>query len=171
MKCSKFSSLINLMNRHWSVLLDHIALQLDMEGMKGREDGKRGKEGTIIRGRRLIEGRLLFQEIRYMRLAWAPLGGILMLRSQQIISIKQTIPAIIFLYIPLPSNRALELVCNSHIFPEKIESWKAWPILNVFWHFFKLPPCWTHVTQRHSPDYVLKCGISKRKSFLFLLIA
>ena len=33
-KCSKFSSLINFhsLNRHWSVLLDHIALTLDREG-------------------------------------------------------------------------------------------------------------------------------------------
>ena len=118
-KCSKFSSLINLMNHHWSVLLDHIALQLDREGIKGREDGEKSAgEGAIIRGRRLIKGRPLFQGIRYMRLAWAPLAGILILRSRLIISIKQTIPPINYLYIPLPSNRALELVCNSHILPE-----------------------------------------------------
>ena len=33
------------MTRHWSVLLDHIALQLDREGMKGRENGERGGGG------------------------------------------------------------------------------------------------------------------------------
>ena len=37
-KCSKFSSLINFhtLNRHLSVLLDHLALTLDREGIKGR---------------------------------------------------------------------------------------------------------------------------------------
>ena len=37
-KCSKFSSLINFhsFNRHLSVLLDHLALTLDREGIKGR---------------------------------------------------------------------------------------------------------------------------------------
>ena len=29
------------------------------------------------------------------------------------------------------------------------------------------PPCWTYVTQRHSPDYVSKCGISKRSLSFF----
>ena len=47
MKCSKFCLLINFqsLNRHWSVLLSHIALQLDREGIKGREDGERGMGG------------------------------------------------------------------------------------------------------------------------------
>ena len=46
----KFSSLINFqrLNRHWSVLLDHIALQLDKEAMKGREDGERGEGGRLF---------------------------------------------------------------------------------------------------------------------------
>jgi len=30
-------------------LLDHIALQLDREEIKGREDGKRSKEGDYLR--------------------------------------------------------------------------------------------------------------------------
>ena len=33
------------MNRHWSVLLDQIPLQLDREGIKESEDGERGGEG------------------------------------------------------------------------------------------------------------------------------
>ena len=41
-----------------SVLLDHIALQLDREEIKGREDGKRLR-GATIQGRRLIKGPLL----------------------------------------------------------------------------------------------------------------
>ena len=62
-------------------MLDHIALQLNREGIKEREDSERrggrgrlfeggdyfeyfGQRGAIIRGRRLIEGRLLFEEIR-----------------------------------------------------------------------------------------------------------
>ena len=47
-KCPKFGSLINFqsLNRHWSVLLDLIPLQLDREGRKEREDGdKDGGEG------------------------------------------------------------------------------------------------------------------------------
>ena len=69
-KCYKFSFLINFhsLNGHWSVLLDHITLELDREGIKRREDGDYFKyfcqRGAIIRGRRLIEGRLLFEEIR-----------------------------------------------------------------------------------------------------------
>ena len=51
-----------------------------------------------------------------MRLAWAPLARILILRSPLIISTKQTIPPINYLYIPLPSNRALESrLQQSHI--------------------------------------------------------
>ena len=46
---------IQSLNRHWSVLLDQIPLQLDTEGMKEREDGERGGAGTIIRGRRLFQ--------------------------------------------------------------------------------------------------------------------
>ena len=97
-----------------------ITLHFNLTGRGWKEEKMaRGAGGrTIIRGRRLIEGRLLFQGIRYMRLAWAPLAGILILRSPLIISTKQTIPPINYLYIPLPSNRALELVCNSHILPE-----------------------------------------------------
>ena len=37
------------MNHHWSVLLDHIALQLDREGMEERENGERGGEGDYSR--------------------------------------------------------------------------------------------------------------------------
>ena len=33
------------LNRHWSVCLDKIPLQLDKEGIKEREDGKRGRGG------------------------------------------------------------------------------------------------------------------------------
>ena len=46
---------IQSLNRHWSVLLDQIPLQLDREGIKEREDGERGGAGTIIRGRRLFQ--------------------------------------------------------------------------------------------------------------------
>ena len=54
--------------------MDQIPLQLGVEGgggIKEREDGQRrgggggGVGGAIIGGRRLIEGRLLFEEIRY----------------------------------------------------------------------------------------------------------
>ena len=64
------------------VLLHQISLQLDRERIKGREDGERVggggdywreaiisnisiKGGEIFLGRRLFEGRLLFEEIRY----------------------------------------------------------------------------------------------------------
>ena len=70
-------SLINVqsLNRHWSVLLDQIQLQLDREGIKEREDGERGGRGgdysreaiilnISIKGGRLFEGRLLLEEIR-----------------------------------------------------------------------------------------------------------
>ena len=81
-------SLINVqsLNRHWSVLLDQIQLQIDREGIKEREDGERGggvegggggrgggggdysREAIIlnisIKGGRLFEGRLLLEEIR-----------------------------------------------------------------------------------------------------------
>ena len=55
-KCSKFSSLTNFqsLNRHCSVLLNLIALQLDREGIKGRENGKRDGGEAITRGRRLF---------------------------------------------------------------------------------------------------------------------
>ena len=56
----RFSSLINFqsLNRHWSDLLNLIALELDREGIKERENGERGGvgEGSIIRGSRLFEG-------------------------------------------------------------------------------------------------------------------
>ena len=64
-------------------MLDRIALQFDMEGIKGKDDERRLFEigdsfkyfprsgggggvgvGAITGGRRLIEGRLLFEEIR-----------------------------------------------------------------------------------------------------------
>ena len=41
------------LNRHWSVFLDKIPLQLDKGGIKEREDGKRGR-GRIIWGRWLF---------------------------------------------------------------------------------------------------------------------
>ena len=85
-KCSKFDSLINFqcqyprcqsLNRHWSILLDQTPLQLDREGIKEGEDGKKGGGGNyfkyfhlraeIIRRRRLIKGRLLFKEIQYVK--------------------------------------------------------------------------------------------------------
>ena len=55
-KYSKFGPLINFqsLNRHSSVLLDQVSLQLDREEIKEREDGDRDGEGAIIRGRRLI---------------------------------------------------------------------------------------------------------------------
>ena len=76
---------IQSLNRIVTDLLDQIPLQLDREGIKDREDdesfflggGGRLFEGddyfkyfyqreVIIRGRQLIEGRLLFEEIRYL---------------------------------------------------------------------------------------------------------
>ena len=70
-------SLINVqsLNRHWSVLLDQIQLQLDREGIKEREDGEGGGGGSdylreaiilniSIKGGRLFEGQLLLEEIR-----------------------------------------------------------------------------------------------------------
>ena len=65
-KLNRFSSSINFqsLNLHWSDLLNLIALHLDREGIKEREDGARGVGGAIIGGRRLIEGRLLFEEKR-----------------------------------------------------------------------------------------------------------
>lgn len=47
------------------MVTDHFPLELGTKEIKEREDGERG--GAIIRGRRLIEGRLLFKEIRYTR--------------------------------------------------------------------------------------------------------
>ena len=55
------------LNRHWSVLLDQIPLQLDREGIKESEDGMRSGEGgdypreaiildISIKGARLFEG-------------------------------------------------------------------------------------------------------------------
>ena len=59
-----------------------MALQLDREGIKGREDGERRRggdylreasilkyfcqRGVIIQGRRLFEKWLLFKELRYL---------------------------------------------------------------------------------------------------------
>ena len=67
------------LNRHWSVLLDQIPLQLDRKGIKESEDGKRGGEGgdyfkyfhqrgAIIQERRLLEGWLLFKEMRCFKI-------------------------------------------------------------------------------------------------------
>ena len=71
-----FSSLINLpsLNCHRSVLLNLIALQLDKEEIKGREDDEGCWGGAIIlsifvKGRRLFERWQLFEEIRYFRRA------------------------------------------------------------------------------------------------------
>ena len=63
----KFGSLIYFqsLNSHWSVFLDQIPLQLNREGIKERDDGERGGVGAILRGRRVIEGQLLFEEMRY----------------------------------------------------------------------------------------------------------
>ena len=51
-----FSLLINFqnLNCHRSVLLNLIALQLDKEGIKGREDDDMDGGGRIIRARRLF---------------------------------------------------------------------------------------------------------------------
>ena len=38
------------LNRHWSVFLDKIPLQLDKGGIKEREDGKRGRGGGLFEG-------------------------------------------------------------------------------------------------------------------------
>ena len=65
-------------------MLNRGALQLDREGITGREDGERGRgegrlfeggdyfkyfhqRGAIIRGRRLIEGRLPLEEMQYIK--------------------------------------------------------------------------------------------------------
>ena len=66
-------------------MLDQTPIQLEKEGIKEREDGEmggfgrlleggeyfhyfplRGEGGGVVRGRRLIEGQLLFEEIWYM---------------------------------------------------------------------------------------------------------
>ena len=57
---------------HWSLLLDQTLLWLGREGIKKREEGKRcvcgrGGGGGERLWRWLIEGRLLFEEIRYLR--------------------------------------------------------------------------------------------------------
>ena len=73
-------------------MLDQIPLQLDREGIKETEDGERGEGGrlfeggdyfkyyhqggAIIRGRRLMEGRLLFEEVRYPYLPNALFNGL-----------------------------------------------------------------------------------------------
>lgn len=46
-KCSKFGPLSNFqrLNRHSSVLLDQVPLQLDRKGIKEREDGEMGGGG------------------------------------------------------------------------------------------------------------------------------
>ena len=70
-------------------MLDQIPLQFDEEGIKEREDGERvggGGGGAIIlnifiKGGRLIEGRLLFENIRYLSVI---LCGF---RKEQILSI------------------------------------------------------------------------------------
>ena len=59
------------------VLLDHIALQLDREGIKGREDGERGRGwgyskeamnlNISVKGGRLIEGGDLSRDACYLR--------------------------------------------------------------------------------------------------------
>ena len=84
-KCSKFSSLINFhgLNRHLSVLLDHLSLTLDRKGDKrkirrraARMGGDYSRDAIIlnisVQGRRLIEGRLLFEEIRYIHMISLP---------------------------------------------------------------------------------------------------
>ena len=38
------------MHRHWSVLLNHIARQLDKEGIKERKGGKWGGVGQLFKG-------------------------------------------------------------------------------------------------------------------------
>ena len=68
---SNFSgSLINFqsLNRHWSLLLDQIPLQLDREGIKEREDDERGGGGggrlfreAINRGTAIIRGNTVVQ--------------------------------------------------------------------------------------------------------------
>ena len=80
----KLGSWINFqsLNHHSSVLLDQIPLHLYKVGIKERKDDERGggrllfeggdyfkyfhQRGAIIRGRRLIEGRLFFKEIRWL---------------------------------------------------------------------------------------------------------
>ena len=53
-----------LIFRAW-ILLDHIALELDKEGMKGREDGERGKRGMV--GGQLLEWGDLSSDVFYSR--------------------------------------------------------------------------------------------------------
>ena len=55
-KCFKFSPLINFQSsdRHWSVVLDKIQLQLDREEAKEREDGELGGEGQYYYSREAI---------------------------------------------------------------------------------------------------------------------
>ena len=47
------------LNRHWSVLLDQTPLQLDREGIKEREGGKRGGGGRLSEGMAIIQGNMV----------------------------------------------------------------------------------------------------------------
>ena len=66
-KCSKFGSLINFqsLDPHWSVLLADSSSTWQAGNKR-----KRGVQGAIIRGRQLIEGWLLLEEIRYIIIHW-----------------------------------------------------------------------------------------------------
>ena len=66
-KCSKFSYLINFqsLDCHWSVLLADSSSTWQAGNKR-----KRGVQGAIIRGRQLIEGWLLLEEIRYIIIHW-----------------------------------------------------------------------------------------------------
>ena len=66
-KCSKFSHLINFqsLDCHWSVLLADSSSTWQAGNKR-----KRGVQGAIIRGRQLIEGWLLLEEIRYIIIHW-----------------------------------------------------------------------------------------------------
>ena len=68
-KCSKFGSLITgnfqSMDCHWSVLLADSSSTWQAGNKR-----KRGVQGAIIRGRQLIKGWLLLEEIRYIIIHW-----------------------------------------------------------------------------------------------------
>ena len=66
-KLSKFGSLINFqsLDCHWSVLLADSSSTWQAGNKR-----KRGVQGAIIRGRQLIEGWLLLEEIRYIIIHW-----------------------------------------------------------------------------------------------------
>ena len=174
------------MNHHWSVLLDQIALQLDREGMKERENGERGGGGGDYSRKAINQGTAIIPRSTVHEASLSPAGR----------DTDSQIPANNFHQTNHSTNKLF-------IYPTALEqsSWTrlqqshiAWivtiielkSLANIKRHDFGIflsyrikltaktvdedpakPPCWTYVTQRHSPDYVLKCRILKRSLSFF----